>query len=99
VDSLESAVVALQAVVSEGLGDGTISEAAAREIEEGVEESLEKFAEGKADEAIRKLEDLEEKVDGLVDQEEIHHSQEQRIDRALEDLAQQMFFAASSDDD
>jgi plasmid stabilization system protein ParE len=98
VDPLEAAVGALQGVVWEGLGDGTISDKAAREIEKSFEESLEKFADGEAEEAIRKLEDLQEKVDELLEHEEIHRSQEHRIGGAIEDVARQMFAAAASDD-
>ncbi len=98
-DPLNAAVTALQDVVAEGLADGTISEKAAEEIAKGLEESLKKFVDGDAEEAIHKLEDLEEKVDELLEHDEIHQSQEQRIDRAIEELAEQMFLAASSDDD
>jgi serine/threonine protein kinase len=98
-DPIQAAVVALQDVVSEGVADGRISERAAQEIEKGLEESLERFAEGDAEEAIHKLEDLVEKVDELLEQEEIHQSQEQRIDSAIEELAEQMAHATSSEDD
>jgi eukaryotic-like serine/threonine-protein kinase len=98
-EPLQAAVVAIQDVVSEGVADGRISEKAAREIAKGLEESLEKFTDGDAEEAIHKLEDLEEKVDELLEHEEIHQSQEQKIDSAIEELAEQMVLAASSDDD
>jgi hypothetical protein len=98
-ETVQAAVVALQGIVSEGVADGTVSEKAAQEIEKGLEESLKKFAEGNTDEAIQKLEDLREKVDDLVGGEEIHNSQEQRIDSAIEDLAEQMFLAAPPGDE
>ncbi|MGH2640969.1 MAG: protein kinase domain-containing protein [Actinomycetota bacterium] len=98
-DPVNAAVTALQDVVAEGVAEGRISEKAAQEIAKGLEESLEKFADGDAEEAIHKLEDLEEKVDELLEHEEIHQSQEQRIDGAIEELAEQMFLAASSDED
>ena len=49
--------------------------------------------------AIHALEDLGGKVDKLLEQEEIHQSQEQRIDGAIEDVAREMFEAASSEDE
>ena len=78
---------------------GRISEKAAREIEKRLEESLERFTDGDAEGAIHTLEDLEAKVDELLEQDEIHQSQEQRIDGAIEDVAREMFDAASSEDD
>jgi serine/threonine protein kinase len=98
-DPLQGAVAALQAVVTEGVSDGTISEKAAKEIQKGLEEALEKFDEGDTEEAIDKLRELEEKVEKLVDDEEIRHSQEQRLNRAIEDLAEEMFLAAPPGDD
>jgi FtsZ-binding cell division protein ZapB len=91
------AVVALQEVVAGGVADGRISEKAAEEIAKGLEESLERFNDGEVDEAIHTLEDLEGKVDELLEKEEIHQSQGQRIDGAIEDLAREMFDAASSE--
>ena len=38
-------------------------------------------------------------MDELLEQDEIHQSQEQRIDGAIEDVAREMFDAASSEDD
>lgn len=85
--------------MAEGVADGRISEKAAQEIEKGLEESLERFADGDAEGAIQTLEDLEAKVDDLLAQDEIHQSQEQKIDGAIEDVAREMFAAASSQDD
>ena len=99
VDPLQGAVVALQDVMAEGVAEGRISESAAQEIENGLEESLERFADGEVEEAIHTLEDLEGTVDELLKQQEIHQSQEQRIDGAIEDVARAMFDAASSEDE
>ena len=85
--------------MAEGVADGRISEKAAQEIEKGLEESLERFADGDAEGAIHTLEDLEAKVDDLLAQDEVHQSQEQKIDGAIEDVAGEMFDAASSEDD
>ncbi len=85
--------------MAEGVADGRISESAAQEIANGLEESLERFADGDVEEAIHTLEDLEGRVDELLEQEEIHQSQEQRIDGAIEDVARAMFDAASSEDE
>ena len=99
VDPLQSAVDALRNLVSEGVSDGTISDKAADDIGKGLEEALKEFAEGDTEKALEKLADLEETVDDLVDHDEIHNSQEQRIDRAIEDVAEQMFFASPPEDD
>jgi hypothetical protein len=85
--------------VAEGVADGRISENAAQEIENGLEESLERFADGDVEEAIHTLEELEGKVDELLEGEEIHQSQEQRIDGAIEDVARAMIDAASSEEE
>lgn len=85
--------------MAEGVADGRISESAAQEIANGLEESLERFADGDVEEAIHTLEDLEGRVDELLEQEQIHQSQEQRIDGAIEDVARAMFDAASSEDE
>jgi phage shock protein A len=92
-------VAALQAVVAAGVEDGTISEKAAEEIQKKVDAALEKFADGDTEGAIKELEDLEKKVDEMVEKDEVANSQEQRLDRAIEDLAEAMFFAAPPDDD
>jgi hypothetical protein len=98
VDPLQGAVAALQIVVTEGVSDGTISEKAAEEIGKGLGAALEKFADGDTEGAIDELQGLEEKVDDLVDDDEIANSEEQKLDRAIEDLAEQMFLAAPPGD-
>jgi len=98
VDPVQGAVADLQAVVTQGVSDGTISDKAAREIEKGLDEALHEFAGGDTDKAIEKLGDLEGKVDELVDHDEIAHSEEQKLDKAIEDLAAQMLEASPSED-
>jgi hypothetical protein len=97
-DPLRSAVAALQGIVSEGVNDGTISEKAAEEIQDKLDDALEKFDAGDTEGALKELEDLEKKVGELVDKDEIAHSEEQRLDRAIEDLAEAMFLAAPPSD-
>jgi eukaryotic-like serine/threonine-protein kinase len=98
VDPVQGAVAALQGIVTEGVNDGTISEKAAEEIQKRLDEALEKFADGDTEGAIKELEDLGEKVDDLVDDEEIAHSEEQKLDKAISDLAEQMFQVAPPGD-
>jgi serine/threonine protein kinase len=98
VDPVQGAVAALQAVVAQGVSGGTISDKAAREIQKGLDEALHEFAGGDTEKAIEKLGDLEGKVDELVDQDEIAHSEEQKLDKAIEDLAALMFQASPSED-
>jgi serine/threonine protein kinase len=92
-DAVDAAAATLATIVDEGVADGTISEKAAEEIDKGVEEALEKFAEGDTGEAIKKLEELESKIADLVDEDEIAHSEQQQLDRAIQDLEEEMVLA------
>jgi len=98
VDPVQAAVSALQTVVTEGVNDRTISPEAADEIGKRLGAALEKFADGDTEGAIDELQGLEEKVDDLVDDDEIANSEEQKLDKAIEDLAEQMFEAAPPGD-
>ena len=98
-DPVQEAVVALQSLVAEGLQDGTISEHAADEIRKKLDDALEKYSEGDTEKAIEELEHLRDDLDKMVDRDEIAHSQEQRLDRAIEDLEEQMFLASPPEDD
>jgi serine/threonine-protein kinase len=91
--AVEAAVASLAAIVEEGVAEGNITEKAAGEIRKHVEESLRQFADGNTSEAIAKLEDVETEIDGYVEHEEVAHSEEQALDRALEDLIEAMFIA------
>ena len=77
-----------------GVAGGRISVHAVEEIEKRVNEALAKFGEGKTEEAIRELDELESKLDELEERDEVSNQAEQRLDRALEDLAEAMFLAA-----
>lgn len=96
-DPVQAAVVALQAIVTEGVSEGDISENAAAEIQNGLDEALETFAEGDVEGAVEKLGDLEGNIDELVGSDEIAQSEEHKLDKAIEDLAEQMFLASSSE--
>jgi transposase len=90
VDPVQEAAAALEAIVAEGVADGSISEAAAAEIRNGLDEALGSFGDGDTEEAIERLGELGAAIDELVDQEEIHHSQERKLDKAIEDLVGRM---------
>jgi serine/threonine protein kinase len=94
VDPLQGAVASFQAVVSEGVERGTISEKAAEEILKRLDDALEKYSDDDTEKAIEELDHLRDKVDELVDHDEIAHSEEQRLDKAIEDLAEQMSLAS-----
>ena len=94
---VQGAVASLQALVNEGVADGTISEKAAEEIQKGLDEALEKYADGDTEKAIDELDHLRDEVDELVDHDEIAHSEEQALRKAIEDLAALMFAAAEED--
>jgi serine/threonine-protein kinase len=98
VDSVDAAAEALRTVVADGVAAGRISPKAEEDILKGLDEALEKFAEGDTEKAHEELDHLEEKVDELLQKDEIHQSQEQRIDRAIEDLVAQMELASPSED-
>jgi demethoxyubiquinone hydroxylase (CLK1/Coq7/Cat5 family) len=92
-DTVDEALAAFVALLDDGLADGRISDHAEDEIEKHLGESLTKFGEGDSSEAIKKLEDLESKIDDFVEHEEIEHSEEQALDRAIEDLVEALFLA------
>jgi polyhydroxyalkanoate synthesis regulator phasin len=94
-----SALAALLALVEDGVDEGRISEKAAGEIGKDLDEALKRFEDGNAEDAIAKLDDLESKIDGMIDHDEVAHSEEQQLDRALEDLAEAMFLAGDDGDD
>jgi hypothetical protein len=94
-----SATAALLALVDDGVAEGRISDKAAGEIGKDLEEALKRFDDGKTGDAIAKLDDLEAKIDDLVDHDEIAHSEEQQLDRALEDLAEAMFLVGGDGGD
>jgi eukaryotic-like serine/threonine-protein kinase len=98
-DSVQEAAAALQSVVAQGVSDGTITDKAAEEIQKGIDESLHEFTGGDTDKALEKLGDLEKKVDDLVDHDEIAHSEKQKLEKAIEELAQQMIRATPSEGD
>jgi plasmid stabilization system protein ParE len=85
--------------VADGVSEGRISSRAEEEIRKGLDHALERFAEGDTERAIEELAHLEEEVDHLVDHDEIHQSEEHRIDAAIEDLARQMLLASPPEDD
>jgi hypothetical protein len=91
-----SALATLQAVVDEAVADGRISERAVGEIEKRVNGALEKYEEGKTEEAIRELDELESKLDELEERDELSNQTDQRLERALQDLAVAMFLADPS---
>jgi serine/threonine-protein kinase len=90
---VEAAITSLAAIVEDGVAGGRISEKAARDIDKHVEDALKKFDDGDTEEAIKKLDELESKIDDFVDHEEIAHSEEQRLVRALQDLEGAIFLA------
>lgn len=96
-DPVQEAVAAFRALVTQGMSDGRITSGAAEEIQRRLDEALERYEEGDTERAIEELGDLEGKIDELVDHEEIAHSEERALDKAIEDLAEQM--AAASEED
>ncbi|HWL90841.1 MAG TPA: protein kinase [Actinomycetota bacterium] len=98
-DPVEEAATALMAVVAEGVETETISSKAAEDIQKRIDEALAKYSEGDTEKAIRTLDDLESKVDDLVDQDEVAQSQEQKLDKAIRDLAEAMFLADPAEED
>jgi serine/threonine protein kinase len=98
IDSVAGAVAALQAVVAQGVSDGTITDKAAEEIQKGLDGALHEFDGGDTEKALEKLGDLEGKVDELIDHDEIAHSEKQKLSKAIEDLAAQMSQASSSEE-
>jgi hypothetical protein len=98
VDAVQGAVASLRTLVDDGVEQGTISDKAADEIHKKLEDALQKFDDEDTEGAIKELEDLAKKVDELVEKDEVANSEKQRLDRAIEDLAEAMFLAAPPDD-
>lgn len=93
-DPIEGAVTALQDVVAQGVSESTINDKAAEEIQNGLDEAFHAFAGGDTEKAIDKLRDLERKVEDLVGDDEIAHSEKQKLLKAIDDLAEQMSLAS-----
>ncbi|HWL90585.1 MAG TPA: hypothetical protein VNP90_04400, partial [Actinomycetota bacterium] len=98
-DPVDAAAAALISVVAEGVENETISSKAAADVQKRLDEALAKYSEGDTEKAIRMLDDLESKVDELVDRDEIAQSQEQKLDKAIRDLAEAMFLADPVEED
>ncbi len=98
IDPVQAGVAALQAVVTEGMSEGNISENAAEEIQNGLDDALDTFAGGDIEEAVEKLGNLEGLIDELVDSDEIAQSEDHKLEKAIEDLAEQMFLASEGGD-
>jgi eukaryotic-like serine/threonine-protein kinase len=98
-ESVEAAAAALDALVANGLADGTISDKAAEEIGKRLEDALDRFREGDTEQAVDKLDEIVKEIEKAVDDGEIAHSREQRLRRAVEDVALQMIAASPSEGD
>ena len=80
------------------MSEGNISENAAEEIQNGLADALDTFAGGDIEEAVEKLGNLEGLIDELVDSDEIAQSEEHKLAKAIEDMAEQMFLASEGGD-
>jgi molecular chaperone GrpE (heat shock protein) len=89
----------LFSVVDAGVLDGEIEEKAAEDLRHRANDAFEEFREGDTEKALDELADLREKVGEAVEHEEVAHSQEQKLVKAIEDVAEQMLRAAPPDDD
>jgi serine/threonine protein kinase len=98
-DPVQEAVAALEAIVAEGVSDGNISPEAADEIQRGLDQALDEFVGGDIEATIVTLGDLEGTVDRLVENDEIDHPEEHKLDKAIKDLAEQMIQTTSSEGD
>ena len=98
-DPVQDAVAALQSIVTEGLQNGTISQHAADDIQKKLDDALEKYSEGDTEKAVEELEHLRDDLDHMVDHDEIAHSQVRRLDKAIEDVEEQMLLASPPEDD
>jgi serine/threonine-protein kinase len=98
-DPVGEALAAFLAVLDDGVSEGRISDKASDEIAKHLEEAMKRFEDGKTEDAVAELEDLEEKIAELVDHDEIAHSEEQRLGKALQDLAEAMSLVGGGDED
>lgn len=90
-------MTALQALVAQGVSDGTITDKAAEEIQKGLDEAVHEFAGGDTEKAIDKLGDLERKIEDLIDHDEVANSEKQKLFKAIDDLAEQMSLASPTE--
>lgn len=97
-DPVQGAMGNLLAVVDQGLSEENITPDAGAEVRGRVDEAYASFADGDAEKAIDELEELRDRVDELVEDDQIAHSQEKKLDKAIEDLIDQML-ASTSDED
>ena len=96
---VEAALATFVSLVEDGLADGRITEHAADDIGKHLEDAMKRFEDGNTEDAVRKLDELESKIDDLLEHDEIAQSEENRLDRALEDLASAMIEAQPPDDE
>ena len=98
-DSVDAAVETLETVVADGVAAGRISSKAEEEILHGLDEAVRKFSEGDTEKALEELDHLREKVDDLIEHDEIANSEKQKLLRAIDDVAEQMIIAADEEGD
>jgi serine/threonine-protein kinase len=89
-DPVKAVLEDLLAVVDAGVAGGSITDEAAQVIRDRAEGAVATFRDGDSQGAIEELEELRGAVEELVDDGQIHNSQEQKLDKAIEDLADQM---------
>ena len=99
VDPVESALDELFAVVDRGVLNDAISPKAAEDIEKRANDAYGTFREGDTEKAIEELEDLRDKVEEGVDHEEIANSYEQKLDKAIVALEEQMLRASPPEEE
>jgi hypothetical protein len=98
-DPVEAALEDLLAVVDAGVADGSITDEAAQEIRDRADEAYATFLGGDTEKAFEELGDLRGRVEELVDDGQVAHSQEQKLEKAIEDLGEQMSLASPSEGD
>jgi serine/threonine-protein kinase len=86
--SVAEAAAALERLVEQGVNQGVIGDHAANEIEHGVSDALKRYQQGRLDQALEELSDLQGKVSDLAEEGEISSSDlADQLDQAIADLA------------
>jgi eukaryotic-like serine/threonine-protein kinase len=98
--SVNQAAAALQQLVQDGEDQGNLSHHAADEIQHRASDALKRYQQGRLDDALQTLSDLQGTIADLADENEISSSDlADQLDQAVTDLASAMEAASPSSGD
>jgi serine/threonine-protein kinase len=98
-DPVEVALEGVFAVVDRGVLESAITPKVAADLRKRATDAYETFQDGDTEKATEKLDELRDKVEEAVDHEEIAHPYKQKLDKAIEELEEQMLRAAPPEEE